>query len=194
YSGPTDDGGTLAATTIYPGGSPNSTYGIGDNYPVYYVSYEDIVDTFIPRLNAITGKIYRLPTEAEWEYAAKGGQQTHNYRYSGSDVVGNVAWYAGNSTTEGTSAYGVRIVGTKDPNELGIYDMSGNVLELCSDRYGSQYPSGTDNPTGASTGSSRVGHGGSWNYDAGNCAMYVRYSCSPSSRPYYFGFRVVLAP
>jgi formylglycine-generating enzyme required for sulfatase activity len=194
YSGTTEGGGTLSATTIYRGSSPSSTYGKGENYPVYYVSYEDIVDTFLTRLNAITGKIYRLPTEAEWEYAAKGGQQTHNYRYSGSNSVNNVAWYAGNSYAEGTSAYGTHVVGTKDPNELGIYDMSGNVLEWCSDWSGSPYPSGTDNPTGASTGSYRVIRGGYWYNAASYCTVSFRTYNTPSYRSYTFGFRVVLAP
>jgi formylglycine-generating enzyme required for sulfatase activity len=193
YSGPTDDGGTLSPTTIYLGARPNSTYGIGDNYPVYFVSYEDIVDIFLPRLNAITGKNYRLPTEAEWEYAAKGEQQTHNYRYSGSDGIGNVAWYNGNSYTTGTS-YGTHIVGTKAPNELGIYDMSGNVWEWCNDWYGLTYPSGTTDPTGASSGSNRVVRGGSWYYGAPYCTVSFRDTYTPSNRGNGLGFRLVLVP
>jgi formylglycine-generating enzyme required for sulfatase activity len=189
YSGPTAAGGSLSATTAYPGGSsymPTSTYGDGDNYPVYYVSYDDVVNIFLPRLNAITGKTYRLPTEAEWEYAAKGGQQTHNYTYSGSNTIGNVAWYNGNSSM-------THIVGTKSPNELGIYDMSGNVWEWCRDWYGSTYPSGTNNPTGPSSGSNRMARGGSWSRDASSCGVAYRVSDTPGLRGNNVGFRVVIS-
>jgi hypothetical protein len=192
YSGTTTTGTTLSATTAYPGGSsymPNATDGKGDNYPVYYVSYEDIVNIFLPRLNAITGKNYRLPTEAEWEYAAKGGQQTHNYIYSGSNTIDNVAWYA---------RYGIisssHIVGTKLPNELGIYDMSGNVGEWCRDWYGSTYPSGLNNPTGTSSGSRRVIRGGSRLNYADGCTVSIRNEFTPSIRYFGLGFRLVLVP
>jgi formylglycine-generating enzyme required for sulfatase activity len=192
YSGTTATGTTLSATTAYPGGTserPNSTYGKGDNYPVYYVSYGDIVDVFLPRLNAITGKNYRLPTEAEWEYAAKGGQQTHNYTYSGSNTIGDVAWYDNNSSSTAHE------VGTKDPNELGIYDMSGNVYEWCSDWSSLTYPSGENNPTGASSGSNRVSRGGSWLNPAYGCRVSSRDVYTPSGRSsYLLGFRVVLVP
>jgi formylglycine-generating enzyme required for sulfatase activity len=190
YSGATSTGGTLSTTTAYLGGyseTPNATYGKGSNYPVYYVSYNDIVNIFLPRLNAITGKNYRLPTEAEWEYAAKGGQQTNNYTYSGSDTIGDVAWYSGNSSSS-------HVVGAKHPNELGIYDMSGNVWEWCSDWYGSTYPTGTDNPTGASTGSYRVNRGGSWYNTASYCTASIRTYNTPSYRGRTLGFRVVLVP
>jgi hypothetical protein len=127
-----------------------STYGVGDNYPMYDVSWNDIVGTssgsvgytvhgvsyytdgFCYKLSQLVGggKQFCLPTEAEWEYAAKGGQETHNYTYSGSNTVGDVAWYSSNS---GSTSH---TVGTKAANELGIYDMSGNEWEWCSDRYG----------------------------------------------------------
>ncbi|MDR1180750.1 MAG: formylglycine-generating enzyme family protein [Bacteroidales bacterium] len=188
YSGQTAAGTTLSATTAYLGSTPNTTYGLGNNYPVYYVSYEEIVNIFLPRLNAITGKNYRLPTEAEWEYAAKGGQQTHNYDYSGSNTIGDVAWYTSNS---GSTAHEV---GRKNPNELGIYDMSGNVFEWCSDWYGSTYPSGINNPTGASSGSDRVIRSGSWRADAYVCTVSIRYSGTPSRHSYEVGFRLVMVP
>ncbi|MDR1345929.1 MAG: formylglycine-generating enzyme family protein [Bacteroidales bacterium] len=188
YSGPTSGGGILAATTIYAGSVPSSDFGEGVNYPVYYVSYNDIVDVFIPRLNAITGKTYRLPTEAEWEYAAKGGQQTHNYTYAGSNTIDNVAWYANNSN------YLAHAVGTKAPNELGIYDMSGNVWEWCGDWCGPTYPSGAVNPVGASVGSYRVVRGGSWYYTAFYCTMSNRGYYGPDLRGCALGFRLVLVP
>jgi formylglycine-generating enzyme required for sulfatase activity len=190
YSGQTSTGGTLSAITAYPGGFPDMpvAYGDGDYYPVYYVSYDDIVNNFLPRLNAITGKNYRLPTEAEWEYAAKGGQQTHNYTYSGSNTIGDVAWYYSNSSNT------THVVGIKLPNELGIYDMSGNVWEWCRDWYDDPYPSGANNPTGASTGSYRVIRGGSWSNNAGNTTVSIRINGTPSDRYNGVGFRLVLVP
>ncbi|GHT45745.1 hypothetical protein AGMMS49965_22900 [Bacteroidia bacterium] len=169
----------------YPGTAPSSTYGEGGNYPMYNVSYDD-VQAFLTNLNQQTGKNYRLPTEAEWEYAAKGGQSTHNYDYSGSNTPGNVAWYSDNSSGK------THPVGGKAPNELGIYDMSGNVWEWCSDWYGSSYPTSENNPTGAASGSSRVFRGGGCNDGATKCRVSFRDGISPAYRDYYIGFRLVL--
>lgn len=108
----------------------NPSYFRGDDFPVECVSWED-VQRFIKRLNAKTGKHYRLPTEAEWEYAAKGGNLSKNYKYSGSDTLQEIAWYIENSDSLS------HICGNKQPNELGIHDMCGNVHEWCSNRYDS---------------------------------------------------------
>jgi len=137
-----------------------SKYGIGNGYPVYAANWwnDNDLQTFIDSLNRKTGKTYRLPTEAEWEYAARGGNSSNGYKYSGSNTLGNVAWYSGNSGEK------THQVGTKAPNELGIYDMSGNVREMVSDWYSSSYYSSMpiDNPTGPATGSDRVYRGGSF--------------------------------
>ena len=137
----------------------------GENLPVEQVSWNDVKE-FITQLNRMTGKQYRLPTEAEWEYAARGGQRSNGYLYSGSNTIGNVAWYWNNipSRTSGTAGYGTQPVGTKSPNELGIYDMSGNVWEWCSDWYLENYYSISPlyNPQGPSSGSIRVIRGGCW--------------------------------
>ncbi|MDR3095270.1 MAG: formylglycine-generating enzyme family protein [Bacteroidales bacterium] len=170
----------------WPGTAPSDTYGKGDNYPMYFVSWDDI-QSFLAALNLLTGKSYRLPTEAEWEYAAKGGQSTHNYTYSGSNTLADVAWYSDNSEVKTHPA------GTQAPNELGIYDMTGNVCEWCSDWYGSAYPSGADNPTGAISGSDRVYRGGSWDNNAGSCHVSYRDYYTPAFRFSFIGFRLVLS-
>ena len=190
YSGTCADGSSMSAyaSDVWLGSDPSSSYGVGDYYPAYYVSYYDIVDIFLPRLNKITGRTYRLPTEAEWEFAARGGKQSKGYKYSGSDNIGVVAWYTGNSGGK------THQVGTKEPNELGIYDMSGNVLEWCGDWYGSYSSSAQTNPTGPSSGSYRVLRGGGWNYGARGCRVSYRFGNYPSARLSRCGFRVVLVP
>ena len=190
YSGTCADGSSMSAyaSDVWLGGNPSSSYGVGDYYPAYYVSYDDIVDIFLPRLNKITGKTFRLPTEAEWEFAARGGKQSKGYKYSGSDNIGDVAWYTDNSDDESHQ------VGTKQPNELGIYDMSGNVWEWCGDWYGSYSSSAQTNPTGPSSGSFRVVRGGGWDYYARSCRVSYRSYNNPSFRGYFSGFRVVLVP
>jgi formylglycine-generating enzyme required for sulfatase activity len=187
-------------------GRSNSIYGVGDNYPMYYVSWFDIVGTsgtsevingikyyangFIYKLNQKTGKKYRLPTEAEWKYAARGGASSKGYKYSGSNNVDAVAWYWGNSEI----IYRCSPVGTKQANELGIYDMSGNVSEWCADWYGSYSSATQTNPTGPSTGSNRVICGGSWNSYASYARVSYRFNYDPSSRYDFIGFRVACSP
>ena len=133
-----------------------SSYYKGENYPVDWVSWNSVQE-FITKLNSLTGKKYRLPTEAEWEFAARGGRSSKGYKYSGSNTVGNVAWYSGNSSGS------IRPVGTKAANELGIYDMSGNVAEWCSDWREYYTSTAKTNPTGPSSGDYRVIRGGSIN-------------------------------
>ena len=135
----------------------NPSYFTGNDLPVEHVSWND-VQTFITKLNEQTGNTYRLPTEAEWEYAARGGISASSTSCAGSNTIGDVAWYYDNSGSE------THTVGTKQANELGIYDMSGNVWEWCNDWYGSDYYSSSpqNNPQGSSTGSYRVKRGGSW--------------------------------
>ena len=158
----------------------------GDNLPVENVSWNDI-QKFIKKLNAQTGKKFRLPTEAEWEYAARGGNQSKGYKYSGSNNISEVAWYDGNSRSK------THPVGQKAPNELGIYDMSGNVWEWCQDWYGSYSSSSQANPTGPSSGSIRVLRGGSWYNGARNCRVSSRCYSRPDYRYDHYGFRLVLS-
>ena len=151
--------------------------------PVEQVSWNDC-QTFIKKLNQLTGENFRLPTEAEWEYAARGGKSSKGYKYSGSKTLGNVAWYYDNSSE-------THAVKTKQPNELGIYDMSGNVWEWCSDWYGSYSSSAQTNPAGPSSSSFRVLRGGSWYYGARGCRVANRGGYSPDNGDYYDGFRLV---
>lgn len=159
--------------------------------PVEQVSWEDCQE-FIRRLNRLTGRNFRLPTEAEWEFAARGGTKSRGYKYSGGNSIGAVAWYEVNADDVGKSSldYGIHPVKTKQPNELGLYDMSGNVWEWCQDWYGDYSSSSQTNPTGPSSGSCRVGRGGSWGYDAWCCRVAARGSSAPSGRSNGLGLRL----
>lgn len=159
--------------------------GLGDDFPAYFISYED-VQQFISQLNSLTGAQFRMPTEAEWEYAARGGSKSKGYQYSGSNNIGDVAWYEGNS---GKKTHAVK---TKKANELGLYDMSGNVYEWCSDWMGNYTSSSTVDPTGADSGSYRVYRGGSWYCAARLCRVAIRGGSSPSDRG-SIGFRLALS-
>ena len=158
----------------------------GDNLPVECVSWDDC-QTFINRLNSYTGRNFRLPTEAEWEFAARGGNYSRHYKYSGSNYISDVAWYDGNSSNR------THPVGTKQANELGLYDMSGNVWEWCSDWYGSYSSYSQNDPTGPNSGSFRVSRGGSWYILARDCRSSYRFSITPGSRGNFIGLRLVLS-
>ena len=158
----------------------------GDNLPVEEVSWNDC-QKFISKLNSITGKTFRLPTEAEWEYAARGGKKSRGYQYSGSNNLSDVAWYTDNSGSK------THTVGSKQANELGIYDMSGNVYEWCQDWKGSYSSSSQVNPTGDNSGSYRVGRGGSWSYAARICRSSYRIGYTPGYRYDNLGLRLVLS-
>ena len=159
----------------------------GAQNPVERVSWSDCQE-FVSRLNSLTGRTFRLPTEAEWEYAARGGKKSRHYKYSGSGNIDDVAWYDNNS---GGST---RPVGTKSPNELGIYDMSGNVWEWCSDWYGGYSAGAQTNPQGPSSGSRRVVRGGSWYRNARYCRVSFRNLDDPVSSNNNCGLRLVLVP
>ena len=158
----------------------------GDNLPVEQVSWNDCQE-FISKLNRITGKTFRLPTEAEWEYAARGGNKSRGYQYSGSNNISDVAWYKDNSGSK------THAVGSKQANELGIYDMSGNVLEWCQDWKGTYSSSSQTNPIGANSGYYRVYRGGSWYGIAGYCRSSFRFSYAPGFRYYILGLRLILS-
>ena len=168
-------------------GSNPTQYDIGNDRPVTHVSWNDC-QKFIKKLNKLTGRTFRLPTEAEWEFAARGGNKSKGYKYSGSNSIDNVAWYTSNSSGK------THAVKTKSPNELGLYDMSGNVYEWCQDWYGSYSSSAQTNPSGPATGSNRVLRGGCWSSSAWSCRVSDRYGISPGIRFNNFGLRLVLVP
>ena len=161
----------------------------GDNLPVEQVSWDDAQE-FIAKLNRLTGKNYKLPTEAEWEYAAGGGS-TVRTKWAGTNnesSLDNYGWYGKNSNEQTHS------VSTKSPNGLGLYDMSGNVWEWCSDRDGSYSSGSQTNPQGSSSGYFRVNRGGSWNSIPWYCRVANRNGNAPGGRGGGLGFRVALAP
>ena len=181
----------IMGTTIYQQrdkANRDKTYGAGPNYPMYYVSWHE-AQKFCGILSEITGKTYMLPTEAQWEYAARGGNKSKGYKYSGSPYVEAVAWYYSNS---GSTNHPVK--GKKKANELGLYDMSGSVYEWCYDWYGAYSSSSQSNPTGASSGQYRVLRGGSWGSDASRCRVSNRGDNTPTLRYDNNGFRVVCIP
>ncbi len=159
--------------------------------PVTNVSWYG-TQAYVKWLSKVTRKSYRLPTEAEWEYAARGGLDSNDFDYAGSDAADEVAWFGRNSNHK------VHIVGVKKANELGLYDMSGNVREWCSDWYSKTYYQDlaiqglANNPQGPSTGSRRILRGGSWfNLSVSKLRCSNRFSLSPDSRNDYYGFRLV---
>ena len=158
----------------------------GGDYPVECVSWNDCQE-FIGKLNARTGMQFRLPREAEWEYAARGGDRSKGYKYAGSDNLDEVGWYDENS------GFHTHPVGEKKANELGLYDMSGNVSEWCQDWYGDYSSEAQTNPTGLQSGGHRVLRGGSIWCDARYCRVSNRNNDDPGSRNGFFGLRLVLS-
>ena len=183
----------VVGTSIYQqrtkaGYSGSSSYGVGPDYPMYCVSWDEAMK-FCRLLSNKTGRTYTLPTEAQWEYAARGGNKNEGAKYAGSNMIDAVAWYTDNS---GSSTH---IVGSKRANALGIYDMSGNVSEWCKDWYASSYVSyDTNNPEGPSSGGSRVLRGGDFYDTAFNCRVAYRCGSSPDNSTNAWGFRVVCLP
>ncbi len=170
------------------GNNPSFFKNCGEKCPVEQVSWNDIQE-FIKKLNAKTGKKYRLPTEAEWEYAARSGGKKEKYAGTSSDVeLGKYAWYSANS---GGSAHPS---GQKQPNSLGLYDMTGNVWEWCQDWYGEKYYSQSPrkNPSGPQSGTRRVLRGGAWLFEPAGIRAATRYGLTPASRSDLYGFRLSL--
>ncbi|MDY5921465.1 MAG: SUMF1/EgtB/PvdO family nonheme iron enzyme [Candidatus Onthomorpha sp.] len=173
-----------------------------NQFPVESVSWNDCQE-FIKKLNRLTGKNFRLPTEAEWEYAARGGKYSRGYKYSGSSNSDEVAWYYGNSGDKYLSGEWnddsiiennckTHPVATKEANELGLYDMSGNVWEWCNDWYGDYQRNSQTNPTGPSKGECRVLRGGSWCSDDWEVRVSDRYYTAPDSSYSNVGLRLAL--
>lgn len=173
----------------------NPSYFTGDgNRPVESVSWDDC-QVFIAKLNQLTGVTFRLPTEAEWEFAARGGNKSEGYKYSGSNTVSDVAWYYDICLVVGNNSpdYGTHRVGLKKANELGLYDMSGNVFEWCQDWFEKYSSSAQTNPTGPSSGTARVERGGSWRASNVGCRVSHRMKNSISARNNDEGLRLALS-
>ncbi len=151
--------------------------------PVDRVTWNDC-QQFITKLNELTGLTFRLPTEAEWEFAARGGNKSNGFKYAGSNTIDDVAWYEDNS---GTSSHAVA---TKAPNELGLYDMNGNVWEWCLDWYGDYSSDAQTDPTGPASGEVRVVRGGGWPDSAYYCRVTIRGGLDPSDAFSCFGLRL----
>lgn len=181
----------VMGTTIYQQKAKagyNSTYGVGSDYPMYYVSWNEAIE-FCRILSEKSGRRYTLPTEAQWEYAARGGQYDDNTRYAGSNRIEEVAWYSG------TSKSTIHPCGKKNSNALGLFDMSGNMSEWCADWYNSSYSADdVNNPQGPVSGDFRILRGGNWDCKAQYCRVACRQYDKPQNRSYCNGFRVVCIP
>ena len=175
------------------GKNPAHYFDLKKNMPVECVSWDDC-QTFVRKLSVLTGLPFRLPTEAEWEYAARGAAKGHGYAYAGSENLDEVAWYYFNSYAMGVDSpdYGTHVVGSMRGNELGLYDMSGNVSEWCADWYGSYPEEAQTDPVGPETGLRRVTRGGGWFSIATDCRTTIRNYEAPGSRNYSLGFRLAL--
>ena len=185
---------TEALWTAVMGSNP-SKYPSGDNYPVEQVNWYDCQD-FVEKLSELAGRHFRLPTEAEWEYAARGGQRSRGYRYSGSYALDEIGWHVGNTHRN------KKEVGTKKPNELGLYDMTGNVSEWCQDKFGNDYyrHSPTTNPQGPDRSSekdNRCQRGGSVcdddKYDYLKVYHRPRGGLPPESKYFMDGLRLAMS-
>ena len=167
-------------------GDDNPSANEGNNLPVTNISWDDC-QTFVEKFSEMTGMHFRLPTEAEWEYAACGGQRSQGYAYAGSNEIDKVAWYQENSTNK------THNVGQKQPNELGIFDMTGNVWEYCYDWHMPYSDQSQTNPMGATTGEKHVLRGGCYHYDSKNCTNTNRHSYyTPDKGGASTGLRIVL--
>jgi formylglycine-generating enzyme required for sulfatase activity len=177
---------TQALWQAVMGKNPSKFKG-NDQCPVEQVLWNEC-QNFIAELNRITGEHFRLPTEAEWEFAARGGNESKGCRYAGSNDFDEVAWYDGNSNSQ------THQVATKQPNELGLYDMSGNVWEWCADWFGKDYyqTSPEVDPQGPDLGHGRVLRGGSWGDIAGGCRLSTRDGVDPECGDNLFGLRLSL--
>ena len=170
------------------------SYFNGGDLPVEQVSWVDC-QMFVSTLSGLTGRQFRLPTEAEWEFAARGGNMSYGYKYAGSDYLPSVAWYSDNDSWEskGTGTYGTHPVATRNPNELLLFDMSGNVHEWCQDWFGNYGSEAQTDPSGPTMGTARVYRGGSWYFDEWFCRVSFRNGVSPSYRSYGIGLRLALS-
>ncbi len=165
----------------------NPSHFVGDSLPVENVSWNDCM-AFVDSLCKRTGLRFALPTEAQWEYAARGGCSSRHYKYSGSDSINAVAWNGDNSRHSTHAVRGLQ------PNELGIYDMSGNVFEWCADWYDLYEPEQQNDPVGPATGRYRTLRGGAWQVSAIMCRVSDRGFVEPSERDSIYGLRLVMLP
>ena len=172
----------------------NPSYFTGDlQRPVEKVSWNDC-QQFVRKLKELTGMPFRLPTEAEWEFAARGGRLSQGYKFAGSNTIADVAWYNGNSYTDDGSStdYSTHAVATKAPNELGLYDMSGNVWEWCNDWFAEYSTDYQVDPTGPVEGGGKVYRGGSFYRSDRDCRVSVRFNTLPNTTSGQRGLRLAL--